>query len=123
MPLICYWRVDIKQKKKVRNNHVGELLWLKEHNIIKNSPLNTTTKAARNSVEEALVPFHISGPTGEQSLSHILSQSFSLASLQRKQEVISHSQHDILLFSLTSLLSKGQPVLIQLSTPTQIEAI
>ena len=46
----CYWRVQIKQKEKVH-----ELLRLKEHNT--NSPLNTTTKPARNSVEEAFTSF------------------------------------------------------------------
>ena len=74
MPLICYWRVDIKQKEKVRKNHVGELLRLKEHNIIKNSPLNTTTKPARNSVEEALVSFDMIQPENKVCLTSWVSR-------------------------------------------------
>ena len=46
----------MKQKEKVKNNQVGGALEVKgaQHHK-KNSPLNTTTKPARNSVEEVLM--------------------------------------------------------------------
>ena len=69
MPLICYWRVDTKQKENVKNNHVGE-----PHNIIKNSPLNTTTKPARIYVEEALVSFDVIQPENKVCLASLVSR-------------------------------------------------